>query len=70
VVAAHTAPAAVQAGPIVTTFLPGDPDDLLRAIESARASSPDPSAAAAIAERFTWENAFQAELADLERLVR
>jgi hypothetical protein len=55
---------------MVNTFEPGDPDDLLRAIELARAATPDPQAAHALADKFTWERAFEAELADLERLVR
>lgn len=70
VVAAANAPAAAQAPGIVHTFEPGDPDDLLRAIRAARASSPDPDAAASLADRFTWAHAFEAELADLEGLIR
>jgi glycosyltransferase involved in cell wall biosynthesis len=70
VVAARNAPAARTAEALVKTFTPGDPDDLLRAIELARSSRPDAGAATALADRFTWEEAFRAELADLERLVR
>jgi alpha-1,6-mannosyltransferase len=70
VVAARNAPAALRAAELVGTFEPGDPHDLLRAIEVARATPPDPDAAAALADRFTWARAFEAELADLERLVR
>jgi glycosyltransferase involved in cell wall biosynthesis len=70
VVAAANAPAAAEASALVKTFEPGDADDLLRAIELARATDPDIGAAAALADRFTWEQAFEAELADLESLVR
>ena len=70
VVAPRNAPAAAEAARSVWTFEPGDADDLLRAIERARATDPDPAAAAALADRFTWERAFEAELADLEALVR
>jgi alpha-1,6-mannosyltransferase len=70
VVAARNAPAAAKAGALVTTFEPGDPDDLLRAIERTRERVPDRDAAAALAQRSTWTAAFEAELTDLERLVR
>ena len=70
VVAAKPTPAASTAGPeLVTTFDPGRPGDLLRAIERARSSPPDLVAAARLAERSTWDLAFEAELADLERLI-
>ena len=69
VVAARTAPAAAEAGPMVQTFKAGDARDLARSIERARAACPDPFAAKAVADRFTWDNAFEAELADLERLL-
>jgi alpha-1,6-mannosyltransferase len=70
VVAARTAPAATEVGGRVHTFAAGESADLLRAIERARRSQPDPFAAKAVAERFTWDRAFEAELVDLERLVR
>jgi glycosyltransferase involved in cell wall biosynthesis len=70
VVAARNAPAAREGGRAVWTFEPGNVEDLLRAIERARATDPDPAAAAALADRFTWARAFEAELADLEALVR
>jgi alpha-1,6-mannosyltransferase len=70
VVAAANAPAAREAGMLVHTFEPGSAPDLLRAIEHARRAQPDPVAAARLAERFTWDRAFEAELADLERLVQ
>lgn len=70
VVAAQTAPAAREAGALVTTFAPGDAHDLLRAIEFVRGRPRDPFAAKALARRFTWDRAFEAELTDLEALVR
>jgi alpha-1,6-mannosyltransferase len=69
VVAAASTPAVVAAAPLVESFQPGSAEDLLRAIEAARRSTPDRAAAAALAARFTWERAFAAELADLEGLV-
>jgi alpha-1,6-mannosyltransferase len=70
VVAAASTPAAVSAGPeLVTTFNPGDPVDLLRAIEQARWAPRDLGAAAVLAARSSWDRAFEAELADLERLL-
>jgi alpha-1,6-mannosyltransferase len=69
VVAASSAPAAAEAGTLVETFAPGDPGDLLRAINAARSTRRDPFAAKALADRFTWDRAFEAELADLERLL-
>jgi alpha-1,6-mannosyltransferase len=70
VVAAANAPAATEAAGLVTTFEPGNPDDLLHAIELARRTDPDLHAAAHLADRFTWARAFEAELADLEGLLR
>ena len=70
VVAADTAPAAAQVAPIVHTFAAGDARDLARTIDHARAAAVDPFAAKAVADRFTWDQAFAAELADLERLVK
>jgi alpha-1,6-mannosyltransferase len=70
VVAASNAPAAREAGSLVHTFEPGSAPDLLRAIEHARRAQPDPAAAARLAERLTWDRAFEAELADLEGLLR
>lgn len=69
VVAARNAPAAAAVQTLAETFAPGDPRDLLAAIERARRRPSVPAAARVIADRFTWERAFAAELADLERLV-
>jgi alpha-1,6-mannosyltransferase len=68
-VACATAPCVEQLGPLAHTFSPGDPGDLLAAIERARAAVPDREAAAAFAARHGWERAFRAELADLEALA-
>jgi alpha-1,6-mannosyltransferase len=68
-VACSTAPSAQLCGPLVETFKPYDADDLLRAITRARALTPDPAVAAAFADAHRWEDAFAAELADLEELV-
>jgi glycosyltransferase involved in cell wall biosynthesis len=70
VVACETAPAAAVAAGLVETFRAHDAGDLLRAIEAARGREPDLSAAASLARRFTWEQAFERELEDLERLLR
>jgi glycosyltransferase involved in cell wall biosynthesis len=69
VVACETAPSAAVIGDLGHTFRAGDPDDLLRAIERARAAEPDVGAARALSERLTWPRAFEAELADLEALA-
>jgi glycosyltransferase involved in cell wall biosynthesis len=70
VVAADRTPAALTAGPeLVTTFEPGDPGALLRAIEHARWAPRDLGAAARLAARSSWDRAFEAELSDLERLL-
>jgi alpha-1,6-mannosyltransferase len=70
VVAARNAPAVAEAKGLVRVFEPGNAGDLLGAIERARAAQPEPLKAKALANRFTWERAFESELADLERLVR
>jgi alpha-1,6-mannosyltransferase len=69
VVACSTAPSVAHARRLVRTFEPGDVDGLLRAIEAARRSEPDPVAARALAARSTWAAAFEAETAQLARLV-
>jgi alpha-1,6-mannosyltransferase len=69
VVAADTCPAAGAVGSVVSTFPAGDAPALLRAIERSRLRLPDPRAAHEIADRHRWDRAFDAELADLERLV-
>ena len=55
---------------IVTTFTAKDPGDLVRAIDRALASPPDPGAAAALGEAMSWERVFESELTDYERLCR
>jgi alpha-1,6-mannosyltransferase len=69
VVACSTAPSVAQMRELVRTFEPGDVGGLLRAIEAARAAEPDPDAAGALAARSTWSAAFEAETAELARLV-
>ena len=69
VVACETAPSAAVIGELGHTFRAGDPDDMLRAIEEARATPCDAAAARELSERLTWPRAFQAELADLEALA-
>ena len=49
-------------------FRAKDPRDLLRAIEAALASERDVAAAAALADRYTWERVFESELAALQAL--
>lgn len=68
-VACETAPAAHALGPLAHTFAPGDPDDLLAAIERARTAAPNRLLAARFAAANRWERAFSAELEDLEALV-
>jgi alpha-1,6-mannosyltransferase len=70
VVACSCTPAAHAAGPIVGTFRPKDPPDMIRAIESALAAPADAAAAASLAAAMSWERVFAQELADLERLRR
>jgi alpha-1,6-mannosyltransferase len=69
VVASSETPATTSIGPAAVTFPSGDAVALLRAIEHARRLPRDPALAAELAERFTWESAFQAELRDLTRLL-
>ncbi len=70
VVACSLTPAASLAEEIVTTFTAKDPDDLVRAIDRALASPPDPGAAAALGEAMSWERVFESEVTDYERLCR
>jgi alpha-1,6-mannosyltransferase len=70
VVACSCTPAAAVAGVLVEPFEPKNPRDLLRAIEASLATEADASAAAALAERFTWERVFEAELKGLQSLAR
>jgi alpha-1,6-mannosyltransferase len=69
VVASESAPSARLAGDIVHTFAPGDPRDLLRAIDRARATDPSSAAAAELADRLAWKQVFAAEFDDLARLL-
>jgi alpha-1,6-mannosyltransferase len=70
VVACKTAPSAKLVGGLAETFRPGNVAGLECASTRARSREVDLAAAAALAERFTWERALAAELADLERLVQ
>jgi alpha-1,6-mannosyltransferase len=69
VVACETAPSAGLLGGRADLFAPGDTGGLVQAIRRARRRVPDPAAAERLAERFSWRRAFEAELADLERLA-
>ncbi len=70
VVACSSTPAASLAGEIVTTFTAKDPDDLVRAVNGALASPPDPGAAAALGDEMSWKRVFESELTDYRRLCR
>jgi len=70
VAACVTAPATRAAAGLAHPFLPGDPAEMLRAIESARRAGDDPRAGAELAERHSWERALSQELAAVEDLVR
>jgi alpha-1,6-mannosyltransferase len=65
-----TAPATHALGALAEPFAPGDPDAMLAAIARGRARRPDRAAAGDFARRHSWARAFEAELADLEALVR
>jgi glycosyltransferase involved in cell wall biosynthesis len=69
VAACATAPALQAIGPLGHRFVPGDIDDLGRAIEDARAAVPSAEAGAALAWRHGWDRVFTAELAALQELV-
>ena len=68
VVASDSTPAAAVADGLIETFAAADVDELVRAIGRALARADDPSTAAALAERSSWERVFEAELESLERL--
>lgn len=70
VVACSSTPAAKVAGPLVHTFTPKDPVDLVRAVEESLATPQDPAIASALAAGLRWERVFEAELRELERLCR
>jgi len=61
---------AFACGALANVFAAGDVDDLLAAVEAARAAPRDLVAAARLARRHEWGAAFDAELADLGALVR
>jgi alpha-1,6-mannosyltransferase len=70
VVACSSAPSAAAVGELVETFDPRDVSGLLAAIERARGRRPDLHAAAALADAWSWDSAFEAELSDLARMRR
>ena len=70
VVACSSTPAAGLAGSLVETFTAKDPADLVRAVDRALATRSDPRAAAALGAAMSWEQVFEAELLDYERLCR
>jgi alpha-1,6-mannosyltransferase len=69
VAACATAPALHAIGRLGHQFVPGDPEDLDRAIADARAAAPDHDAAAALAWRHRWDRVFREELAALQELA-
>ncbi len=69
VVACSSTPSAHVAAPLVETFTAKDPVDLARAIERALARPGDAPASLTLAEQLTWPRVFEAELADLRRLL-
>ncbi len=69
VVTADCTPSSSLIDGFVETFHAGNPIDLLRAIERARLLEPPACAAAALAQRHSWDAALTAELEDLERLA-
>jgi hypothetical protein len=68
VVACSSAPSAAAVGELAETFDAGDVDGLLAAIERAREREPDLRGATALADAWTWDRAFEAELRDLARV--
>ena len=68
VVACTSTPAARVAGTLVHTFTPKDPLDLVRAIDRALSDEPRAGAALRLARAMSWGRAFEAELADMQRL--
>jgi alpha-1,6-mannosyltransferase len=69
VVVADSAPSCRLLGPLGHRFRAGDASDLRHAIREALATPRDLDAAAALADRHSWERAFAAELAELRRLL-
>ena len=62
-------PALHAIGRLGHQFVPGDPDDLDRAIADARAAVPDPETAAVLAWRHRWDRVFREEAAALQELA-
>jgi len=69
VAACSTAPALHAIGVLGHGFVPGDPQDMDRAIAAARAAVPDLQEAAMIAWRHGWSRVFRAETAALRDLA-
>jgi alpha-1,6-mannosyltransferase len=70
VVAVDSTPSSRIADGLIDAFPAADVDGLVRAIERAEARSDRAATAAALAERYTWENVFEAELEALKELRR
>jgi alpha-1,6-mannosyltransferase len=70
VVVCDTTPAARLIGDLAHRFRPGDAGDMAVAIEEARGAPANVFAAAELGRRFSWERAFESELADLRGLRR
>ncbi|HEY4097370.1 MAG TPA: glycosyltransferase, partial [Baekduia sp.] len=69
VAACSTAPARHTIGHLGHGFVPGDPDDLDRAIAEARSAPADPLAAATLGWRHRWDRVFRAEQDSLRDLL-
>ena len=69
VAACATAPALQAIGGAGHQFVPGDPEDLDRAIADARAAAPDPQSAAVLAWRHRWDRVFREEAEALAELA-
>ena len=66
--ACTSTPSAHVAAPLVELFAPKDPHDLGRAIERALATPGDSARAAELSARLRWDEVFEAERTELERL--
>jgi alpha-1,6-mannosyltransferase len=69
VAACSTAPALHAIGTLGHGFVPGDPQDMDRAIAAARAAEPDLAEAAMVGWRHRWDRVLRAETASLRELV-
>jgi alpha-1,6-mannosyltransferase len=69
VAACATAPALQAVGRLGHQFVPGDVDDLLRAVRDARAAEPCNEEGAMLAWRHRWDRVFAAELDALRELL-